>query len=76
MPSTMPVHMPVHNTDHKHFVLVIDTVPMSKEFEGIMVSITIKAGIYGFTSKENRDSFASLLNRLDPEKEVAFIAVI
>jgi hypothetical protein len=83
MTSVMRVHLPLANAFHKHFAFVTQEIDLTKVgqvgYDERMIEgsfhKSLMAGIYGFRSKDARDSFISMLNRSGID-EVAFIASI
>jgi hypothetical protein len=71
--TAVSVHLP--EREYPYYVLVTEGFVVEAQFEGMITEATVKAGIYGFTNKENRDKFVSQANR-SSELEIAFIAVV
>jgi len=81
MASFMYVHIPAHNTLHKHFAFVSEEIVLTKEgvmpYDERVIPVefqkTLNAGVYGFRDKETRDTFISMINK-SSDIERAFIA--
>ncbi len=69
---------------YAHYALVTEPFGFTRvfdiEYDGRNVSAEfvtpVKAGIYGFTSKEKRDRYISSINRQQDEREIAVACVL
>ena len=81
MASFMHVHIPVHNSLHKHFAFVSEEIDLTKEVvmpydKRTLVAEfqkTLAAGVYGFRDRDSRDLFINMINK-SVDIERAFIA--
>ena len=75
--STISVHLP--SRKFAHYAFLIEPFEHDRTYiwedEPYSLSTTVKAGIYGFTNREHRDSFISIANR-SSENEIAYIAAV
>ena len=69
---------------YAHYSLVTESFGFTRvfdiEYDGRMVEaefvVPMSAGIYGFTSKENRDKAVRSINKQQDEREIAFACVL